>query len=111
MADPSQDPNETRDGSGEASPGGLLGSGNSKTLAAAAAIAGFAIAVYMAGVVGAIGIAMLSVGFGALGPGLAYLMGNRSINFVQAVAFRAAMNMLMIAVIVLLVYKGVPVVK
>ena len=77
----------------------------------AAAIVGTAISIYMTGLVGAIGIIMLAIGFGGLGPGLAYIMGNRSLNFLQVVAFRACMNILMIAVIVLLVYKGVPIVK
>ncbi len=81
------------------------------TLPAAAAIAGFAIATYMTGVIGAIGIVLLAIGFGALGPLLAYLMGNRALNMAHAIAFRASMNTLMIAIIVLLVYNGVPVVK
>lgn len=80
-------------------------------LPAAAAIVGIGISIYMTGLVGAVGIVMLSIGFGGLGPGLAYLMGNRDIKFLQAVAFRSCMNILMIAVIVLLVYKGVPIVK
>ena len=80
-------------------------------LGAAAAIVGIAISIYMTGVVGAVGIVMLAIGFGGLGPGLAYLMGNRSINFLHAMAFRACMNILMIAVIVLFVYKGVPIVN
>lgn len=80
-------------------------------LPGAAAIVGIAISIYMTGVVGALGIIMLAIGFGGLGPGLAYMMGNRSINLLHATAFRACMNILMIAVIVLLVYKGVPVVK
>jgi len=80
-------------------------------LPAAAAVVGIGISIYMTGLVGAAGIAMLSIGFGGLGPGLAYLMGNRSINFLQAVAFRSCLNILMIAVIVLLAYKGVPIVK
>ena len=78
---------------------------------AAAAIVGISISIYMTGLVGAIGIVMLAIGFGGLGPGLAYLMGNRSMNMLHAIAFRACMNILMIAVIVLLVYKGVPIVK
>ena len=78
---------------------------------AAAAIVGIAISVYMTGFLGAIGIVMLAIGFGGLGPGLAYLMGNRSINFLHATAFRACLNILMIAVIVLFVYKGVPIAK
>ena len=80
-------------------------------LPAAAAIVGIGISIHMTGLVGAVGIILLSFGFGGLGPGLAYLMGNRSINFVQAALYRACLNILMIAVIVLLVYKGVPIVK
>lgn len=80
-------------------------------LGAAAAIVGIAISIYMTGLVGTAGIVMLAIGFGGLGPGLAFIMGNRSMNFLQTVAIRACMNVLMIAVIVLLVYKGVPIVK
>lgn len=80
-------------------------------LGAAAAIVGIGISIYMTGLLGAIGIVMLAIGFGGLGPGLAYLMGNRSMNFPQVFAFRACMNILMIAVIVLFVYKGVPITK
>ncbi len=80
-------------------------------LPGAAAIVGIGISIYMTGFVGALGIIMLAIGFGGLGPGLAYIMGNRTINLLHATAFRACMNILMIAVIVLLVYKGVPVVK
>ena len=81
------------------------------TVGGAAAIVGTAIAIYMTGLVGALGIIMLSIGFGGVGPGLAYIMGNRSLNFLQVLAFRACMNILMIAVIVLIIYKGVPIVK
>jgi hypothetical protein len=110
---PGGDTGSGGDASGPAT--GLPGSGSFSSrqmaFAGAAAIVGFAIAVYMTGLVGALGITMLAVGFGGLGPGLAYLMGNRSLDYPRAVAFRAALNLLMIAVIVLLLYKGVPIVK